>query len=192
MGKRELGFFKLLKSVLEIKFKEEYTSCLLEITKWRQKEIIMFQELMEQKVNDRISEKWFYTHIKNENNTKLPRIDTLNLLCRFVNYVDWDDFIAKNKNSAGFEINRKIFKPFSKKLKKGVWIGLGFFLLVLVVVFFTNTGLLAQEKYSFCFVNSDSGEPLGNIDIEVYILHENGSSELIKCNDLSCFEYETG
>ncbi len=188
MSKSDLAYFKLLKEELEKKYKTKHESCNLEITKWRQQEIIRFQELMEHEVNDRISEKWFYTHIKNENNKKLPRIDTLNLLCRFTGYKDWENFVATNNLKGTF--NKKI--TFSKsKLKKGAWISVAAVLIVFLVIAFSNVQISAQEKYIFCFVDSDLGNPIKNADIEIHVLHEDQSSELIKCNSEACFEYKT-
>ena len=40
-----------------------------------------------------ISEKWFYTHIKHEQE-KLPRIDVLNLLAEYVGFRNWQAFVA--------------------------------------------------------------------------------------------------
>ena len=88
---KETDYLSLLKDELDKKYKETYPECLLKITEWRQQEIIRFQKLMQEVVKGRISEKWFYTHIRVKENTKMPRIDTLNLLAEFLEYKNWGD-----------------------------------------------------------------------------------------------------
>ena len=190
MAKSDLSYLKQLKFELQEKYKTIYKSCKLEITEWKQKEINNFQQLMEKKVNDRVSEKWFYTHIKNKNNTKLPRIDTLNLLCRFLEYDDWDDFITKNEKNSSLNKGFAQLIPNFTKNKQVRVVSLSLVILITMVLVFNNMDLLAQNKYSFCFVNSDSGEPLRAVDIEVLVLHKNQSAELVKCEE-ACFDYET-
>ena len=50
-----------------------------------------FKEDLEARCQSGVSEKWFYTHLKNES-PKLPRLDVLNLLSRYCEYKNWDDF----------------------------------------------------------------------------------------------------
>lgn len=191
MNTNLIDAFYQLKKELESEFKKHHPECMLEITEWRQKEINQFQNLMLEKVNGRISEKWFYTHIKNKNNEKLPRIDTLNLLCEFIDFEGWDEYVQskgilsereeKGRNLKGFSVDKR-----KKLMYSGIVMSL-----VLLIVFFVKTDMLAQKKYSFCFVNTDSDESLNNLVIDVTILHENQSNEIIKCNNVSCFEYVT-
>ena len=69
------------------------------ISDWKGQEIIDFQEELHNRVNENLSEKWFYLHMKSDSE-KLPRIDTLNLLSRFTGYADWNDFTYQNKGRA--------------------------------------------------------------------------------------------
>ena len=48
------------------------------IADWKGQDIVNFQEELLRKVNAHISEKWFYTHMKSDQD-KLPRIDMLNV-----------------------------------------------------------------------------------------------------------------
>ncbi len=64
------------------------------ISEWKGQEIVDFQEELLQKVNARISEKWFYSHMKSEKSI-LPRIDILNLLSSYVGYANWNEFRFK-------------------------------------------------------------------------------------------------
>jgi len=61
----------------------------------RGQDIVNFQEDLADKVQGRVSSKWFYTHIRPSTNEKLPRVDMLNMLSQYVGYKDWSDFIYR-------------------------------------------------------------------------------------------------
>lgn len=65
------------------------------ISNWKGQDIINFQEDLIRKVNSSISEKWFYNYLKTKEPKKLPRIDMLNLLSRYVGEKDWLSFKHK-------------------------------------------------------------------------------------------------
>ena len=53
--------------------------------------------LIEEKSKHTISEKWIYTHLKPEINSKIPRKDMLNILSEFVGFSGWDEFVFEEK-----------------------------------------------------------------------------------------------
>lgn len=59
-------------------------------------DISLFQEDLLLKCQSSVSEKWFYTHLKNQN-PKLPRIDVLQLLARYCDYSSWEEFCEQQK-----------------------------------------------------------------------------------------------
>ena len=65
------------------------------ISNWKGQNILDFQDDLRLKQNEYISEKWFYTHMK-MGNSKLPRIDILNFLSKYVGYKNWDEFKLEN------------------------------------------------------------------------------------------------
>ena len=75
-----------------------------EISDWKGQDITNFQEELLTKVNGRLSEKWFYSHVKSSN-PSLPRIDVLNMLSKYAGYLNWDDF--KFKNSGQLAVTQK-------------------------------------------------------------------------------------
>ena len=83
-------FDELKKEVAEV-YRKTYPSCQLAIEDWKGQDITNFQEELIANVKGRISEKWFYTHIKSKCE-KLPRIDMLNMLSQYAGYQDWRDF----------------------------------------------------------------------------------------------------
>ena len=70
-----------------------------EFKEWSGYDIQNFQDDLEEKCKSTVSEKWFYTHFKNENE-KLPRVDVLNLLSFYCGYKNWDDFKYQNESKA--------------------------------------------------------------------------------------------
>jgi hypothetical protein len=59
---------------------------------WSVQDIRDFQADLEVVCKSTVSEKWVYTHFKNQGD-KLPRIDVLNLLSLWVGYKNWDEFL---------------------------------------------------------------------------------------------------
>ena len=87
--------------------KQSYPGMNPEISDWKGQEITDFQEDLLIKVNGRLSEKWFYSHMK-AFDPSLPRIDVLNMLSKYVGYSNWQDFTYKNSGKI----------PLAEKLKK--------------------------------------------------------------------------
>jgi hypothetical protein len=185
----ELKYFEYLKQALEKKYKEHYPDCALKITDWRQQEIIRFQKLMQEAVKDRISEKWFYTHIKPEKNDKLPRVDTLNLLAEFLGYANWEAF----KNGQGQKIesikDKQGLIPFFKKNR----ISIAIIIIVMIIsgIAYSNITFSKTEPYIFCFVNADDKDRIVSENIEITVLHQDQSPEIINCDTNACFTTET-
>lgn len=83
---------------------EERLNIRKEFVDWSLNDIRDFRVDLEEVCKSSISEKWFYTHLKNSSD-KLPRIDVLNLLSEYCGYANWDDFnyvpqIVKTSNRA--------------------------------------------------------------------------------------------
>lgn len=63
---------------------------------WSVGDIADFRVDLEEVCKSSISEKWFYTHFKNDSD-KLPRIDVLNLLSEYAGYKNWDAFTYESR-----------------------------------------------------------------------------------------------
>ena len=186
---KETEYLSLLKDELEKKYIETYPECTLKITDWRQQEIIRFQKLMQDVVKGRISEKWFYTHIKPEQNTKMPRIDTLNLLAEFSGYKNW----VKFKNEKG-QLKRSRSENNGKKgfiYKNRITLTVLLMIMAATGIAYSAGIFSKNETYEFCFVDADTKEPIESYGIEISLLHENQSPEIINCNEKACFNIET-
>ncbi len=90
--------FSRLKAAISEQLRNSHPDVPENTSAWKKREIELFQEALLAKVQGRISEKWFYTHIKGEHRS-LPRIDMLDLLSRFVDEPSWAGFKRKNQPS---------------------------------------------------------------------------------------------
>ncbi len=187
----ELEFFYHLKKELLQKYQETYPQWKRPIHDFKGKEIANFQELLEEKVNSRISEKWFYTHLKPTENKKLPRMDMLDLLSQFLNFSDWEDF--KNKHQIEIENEKNLIAEkeeeltsFSmKKIAFSASIFLGLALLIFSFFYKKN------DSCQFCFEDADTKELIDEEGIEITIFQEGESPITKKIDGQSCFQWPT-
>ncbi len=181
MSEKELIYFEILKKEVVKTLQNSY-SVNSDIENWKGQEIIYLQDDLSDKVNGRISEKWFYTHIKT-NSGKLPRIDMLNILSEYVGYKNWNDL--KNKFP---QANNK--NQLSKNSKKRL------ILILLIISIFSGLYIGYQlfpknNVYKFCFVDSDLKTPIKESQIWIIWMNENESSMVSKCDSNGCFKFIT-
>ncbi|MDX2245644.1 MAG: hypothetical protein SF052_02640 [Bacteroidia bacterium] len=172
MQESDRKYFDLLKQALSEKYQSNYPHITRPISEWKGQEIVNFQEDLARTVNGRISEKWFYTHLKSSDNPHLPRIDVLNMLSRYVGFADWEAFVTsvagqrwlrEPQPPAGkrwLRLSKPPFLRFSKPLVAGMAA------VVLLIVILSNT--IKSTDYVFCFVDAD--DPLPVTGLEVWVL----------------------
>jgi hypothetical protein len=83
MASQDLYHFKKLKLLVGRRACQNYPTMPDKTSDWKGKDIQLFQEDLQKTVQGRVSEKWFYTHLKSEAD-KLPRIDVLDMLSKYV------------------------------------------------------------------------------------------------------------
>ncbi|KAB2810076.1 hypothetical protein [Phaeocystidibacter luteus] len=105
MSEEYIQHFERLKEAVRNKA-EERLSIRKEFADWSVADIQDFRVDLEACCKSSVSEKWFYTHLKNTND-KLPRIDVLNLLSEYAGFKNWDAFIFE----APAEVKRSRFGP---------------------------------------------------------------------------------
>lgn len=175
MPDKDIICFINLKDEIAKKVVENHPEINPIISSWKGKEIKIFQEHLAHEVNGRISEKWFYTHIKIETE-KLPRIDILDLLSQFVGYKNWAEFV---RLQIGFK---------SKKSKFSIIV------ITLIVLVFTSLCyifLFGSKKYSLTFLDVYSNKPIEVHKLTVTQIFENESPKEIAVNDSGTFVVET-
>jgi len=152
------------------------------IEDWKGQEIIDFQEELRIHVNEHISEKWFYLHMKSDT-SKLPRIDILNFLSKYVRYVDWNDFRYRH------EEKRKSGTPAEESNRLFYLIPV--IMLVAFGAIFAIIKFGTTREYQFCFNNQLTKKPVTDGSIDIVLLKRNESPEYITCDSDGCFSIRT-
>jgi len=150
-----------------------------DIREWKGNTITDFQEDLRNKTKGSISEKWFYTYIKNDAE-KLPRIDMLNLLSVYVGFDNWDHFVQQHEIEAEVEVKKSTSKR-----------ALYLLLMVPIVAFGIYSLYPSENTFSFCFVDADQREAITKIPLDIEVIRENESSLYFKTDSLGCFSYTT-
>lgn len=182
MQQEDFILFNLLKKEIVAVMRQSYPGIKDDISEWKGQEIADFQEELHIRTKGHLSEKWFYSHIKN-GNLHLPRIDVLNLLSRFAGYSNWDDFRFRNSTSLPPPVRYKkanrlfFFVPLASLL----------ILLVLLGVY----RIFNYREYSFCFIDADSREPITGMKLEVTLLNDHEYPASYLCDSTGCFTMRT-
>lgn len=204
MSSPEHLWFELLKKEIASTYRNTYPSCHTPIEEWKGQDIANFQEELIAKVKGRISEKWFYTHIKSKGD-KLPRIDMLNMLSQYAGYQDWRDFTSQKQDftkeievpspipphqpdikQPEKEEKAEIVTLKSKKTIPWIFAGSCILILILFLVFKEN-----RKTYRCCFTNLNEQPLVSNSKIEVHLLNENESPIPIAPDNNGCFDFKT-
>lgn len=181
MNKTDSIYFDLLKKEVTKTLQRNY-SVDNSIENWKRQEILYLQDDLLDKVNGRISEKWFYTHLKSEAK-KLPRIDMLNILCEYAGYQNWNDLK---------KVHPAIAKQKKEKSSFGAKEGIITIILFLIVVLISMYFIYPKNKqYTFCFVDANLKAPIKNTPIWIILLNKEESPMVTKCDTNGCFVLNT-
>jgi hypothetical protein len=179
---KDIQTFALLKQKIVERMQQSFPGINPSIAEWKGQEIIDFQEELLLKVNAHISEKWFYNHVKSENQT-LPRIDILNLLSKYTGYSNWDDFKFKNTNLA--------FTAGTQKNVNRYFIYIPVLVLLILSILFILFKMISTRDYKFRFYDADSTDPITNNIIEVNVLLDGESPVSYLCRSDGSFILKT-
>jgi len=144
-----------------------------DISAWKGQEITDFQEDLLVKVKAQLSEKWFYTHLKTANHS-LPRIDVLNLLCRYTGYASWDEFCFRNAGTV----------PESLAVSKGnrLFFLVPVLVLLIMALLLGLFRLISSREYKFIFYDAETRQPITGMNIEISLLDKVESPTEYFCN----------
>lgn len=173
MNSEEKYHFTQLKKAITRSFLKENTASEC-IENWKGEEIVAFKEDLLQKQKSSISEKWFYSYIKNEPN-KLPRIDILNLLSSYSGFENWLAF------KEAFP-----YTQVTKDKKRYVLYVVLLIPLFAVLYYFTTS----KNEFQFCFVDEDKNENVTR-SLDIKIIQDAESPIYLKTDSLGCFSYKT-
>ena len=171
MPERDFLYFRKLKKDLAKKLKEKFNGIHPEISKWKGREIELFQEELERSVKGRISEKWFYTHLKTKT-SKLPRVDILDLLSQYLGYESWIDFKQRSKISKA---------PSGRNIMIAVFLPL---IIILAIIFMYS---LLEKQYNISVVDAYSNQPINREELVVTQLFDDQSPREIPADEEGTF-----
>lgn len=179
MNNLDKKYFSILKQHITRIFLENNAAD-ASIENWKGETITAFQEDVFLKTKAGVSEKWFYTYLKNHPD-KLPRIDMLNILSKYAGYKNWDDFMMQNPVNTDNE-------PLLKKKKKSFY-PLG--ILTMTIVMIGYFAMPSPNYFEFCFFDEDKNLPITSIPLNITLLHENESPVYLKTDSTGCFNYKS-
>ena len=145
----ELEKFQELKEKVLLKYQEQYPFFQGNWKSFSSQDIQNLIGLIEEKCQQTISEKWIYTHLKPEINSKIPRKDMLNILSEFVGFSGWDEFTFEEKNVQTFEVSQSDKSKISKK-----WFLLLLIPLVLLIMFLSKKEDSKPKQFNVTFLSS--------------------------------------
>lgn len=171
MEKTESYHFDLLKKELVVTFLKTH-SAPKNIEDWKGENIVLFQEDLFDKVKGKVSEKWFYTYCKNTSD-KLPRIDILNLLSKYIGYENWNDFVTKNGKERSYAISKRPLL-------------FGILILLISIIGWTLVKPKTNE-FVFCFVDQITDIPITKSHLNITVLSKKESPLYFKTDSSGCF-----
>lgn len=189
----DVEYFYLLKKLLLEKYRVAHPHWDKPLHEFKGREIANFQQLLQEEVQGRISEKWFYTHLKPIANTKLPRIDILDMLSQFVGYLHWEDFVQAHAPSVSSVENHSSVTTTLIPTKKAArttrtWLFSIFFLAMCVLLW---SQWSTAKTYRFCFVHADTQQAITESTIKITVFSAGESPKHYRADSLGCLELAT-
>lgn len=177
----DIALFYLLKEKILEKYREHYPYHTGTIQSFGNKDIAQLIDLIEKECNERVSEKWVYTHLKPVENEKLPRKDMLDIFCKWTSYGTWDAFAFRHKQDAiGVQETEK---PTTKKRNnKIIYMVMGIAAVILgTAIAFTASG----GDITICLRDRYTQKEVEESKVTLYVL-EHGKKHKLQRKG-SCF-----
>ena len=168
----ELEQFQELKDKVLLKYQEQYPFFQGTWKTFSSQDIQNLIVLIEVQCKQTISEKWIYTHLKPETNSKIPRKDMLNILSQFVGYSGWDEFTFEEKvfeSKASKEVTKS-------KTKYWYILLLLIFGIAIAVMFFYKKE--APKPKDIELNNEFTNEKVNSNEVKVYEVNDSVSKPL--------------
>lgn len=165
----DLVLFYQLKEEVRRTFQSRYPYFEGTLKSLSSQDILNLIDDIQEKTKQTISEKWIYTHLKPNENSKLPRKDMLDILAVYASEESWEAFKFKYK----VDSNNAEVSSGKRFLKSLVWsVGV----LVLGVLFW-NLWNPKKEK-PIEFHNSFSKDTIARKEIKAYQINDNKETEI--------------
>jgi len=162
-----LYHFHLLKQEILKSYRAAYPFYKGSFREFGNKEIAQLLDLVENDCNERVSEKWVYTHLKPAENLRLPRKDMLDIFSRWTGYKDWDEFVFRNEKTGSLPPE---IKPGNKKnYLKLLFMGIS--ALIILSVFIARL-TSAGHEVTVCFKDKYTRKTIETDKFSLYILEK--------------------
>jgi hypothetical protein len=168
----ELEQFQELKDKVLLKYQEQYPFFQGTWKTFSSQDIQNLIGLIEVQCKQTISEKWIYTHLKPETNSKIPRKDMLNILSQFVGYSGWDEFTFEEKVSLS-----KDSKEVTKSKTK-FWFALLLLIFGIAIAFLFLYKKEAPKPKDIELNNEFTNEKVNSNEVKVYEVNDSVSKPL--------------
>lgn len=168
----ELEQFQELKDKVLLKYQEQYPFFQGTWKTFSSQDIQNLIGLIEVQCKQTISEKWIYTHLKRETNSKIPRKDMLNILSQFVGYSGWDEFTFEEKVSLS-----KDSKEVTKSKTK-FWFALLLLIFGIAIAFLFLYKKEAPKPKDIELNNEFTNEKVNSNEVKVYEVNDSVSKPL--------------
>jgi len=162
----ELEIFEQLKQKVLLKYQEHFPYFQGNWKNFSSQDIQNLIVLIEEKTKQNVSEKWIYTHLKPETNSKLPRKDMLAILSQFSGFSGWDEFQFKNREVVSEE---KVVLP--KKKNKKLFIFFGILITLIIILFLIYSNKKSTQKFQL--KNEFTQETIQAKDVKAYKIENN-------------------
>lgn len=165
----ELQKFQELKQKVLLKYQEQYPYFQGNWKSFSSQDIQNLIELIEKKCKQSISEKWIYTHLKPETNSKLPRKDMLHILSEFVGFSSWDEFVFEEKTFESKEFN---------KSKKWILFSITALIFAIVIAFIIFNKKEISTSKTIELNNEFTKEKVKNDEVKVFQVDDSLKQQL--------------
>ncbi len=162
----ELEIFEQLKQKVLLKYQEHYPYFQGNWENFSSQDIQNLIVLIEENTKQNVSEKWIYTHLKPETNSKLPRKDMLDILSLFSGFSGWDEFMFKNREVVSEE---KLILP--KKKNKAIFIFIAILIVGIIIVILLYSNKKSTQKFKL--KNEFTQETIQAKDVKAYKIENN-------------------
>jgi hypothetical protein len=190
---QDIHYFTILKTSVLRKFCEANPHWQRPLSEFGVREIARFQELMQEQAGGRISEKWFYTHLKKDQE-KLPRVDVLDLLSRYAGHADWAAF--KDAQTPQPAEEAPAIAPGNKLVPRhwgrvAALFGIGALAVFTLFISLSSLRATVEKTYEACFTDAMTKQPLTGMDIQLELQGAGESPTVEMARPDGCHTFRT-
>lgn len=161
-------FFQLKQNVLET-YRKQHPYFTGSWKTFSSQDIFNLIDAIQQHTKQSVSEKWIYTHLKPEQNEKLPRKDMLDILSQYVGLSGWDEFKFQHHKNIISEEAKETVIPKNGNTKTFYVIGISL-ILIISAMFLKNT--FVPEKKTIELKDTFTKEKITTDEVKAFVVED--------------------